>query len=75
MFPHDGQYGGTEIQEDATFIATFDPPTVLALLDVARIAARIDEIVTEGGRVHPDGTTHLALGQALDNLREVSDVG
>lgn len=66
-------FDGEAAFDDARYIATFDPPTVLALLDVAKIAERIDEIVTQGGRIHPDGSLHLALGQALDGLREASD--
>lgn len=50
---------------DETFIATFDPPTVLALLDVAEAA---EHVAAPGF----DIANNAALDASLDRLREVS---
>ena len=68
---------------DAEFIATFDPPMVLALLDVAEAAENYDEtdirvksIVRKGNANSSDvrdlGRTRRQLRYALDRLREVT---
>lgn len=62
--PKPGMRGQFSRSADARFIATFDPPTVLALLDVAETA--------EGHRgCHGAGM----LEDALDRLREVTADG
>lgn len=48
---------------DAEHIARFDPPTVLALLDVAEAAETVDDEC---------GVTHADLANALDRLKEVT---
>ena len=44
IWPFDGHYGGTDRNEDARFVASFDPPTVIALIDeVERLRTAIAE--------------------------------
>lgn len=54
-------HGDMHSQAAAEFIATFDPPTVLALLDVAEAAEQVDAEC---------GVTHAALEGALDKWRD-----
>ena len=70
--PRDAQ--GAE--RDAPFIATFDPPTVKALLDVAECARRAADEPWDGGiDAQPASSltvTEMELRDALARLREVS---
>lgn len=63
---YDYEEGGIIDAVDTEFIVTFDPPTVLALLDVAEAAEAAAEYVPE------DVSDHGRLTDALDRLREVT---
>jgi hypothetical protein len=54
----------------AEHIATFDPPTVLALLDVAEAAEAAVDLWTSD-RPHDDDGQTARLHQAVDRLRAV----
>jgi hypothetical protein len=65
--------GAFQSNEDAEFIATFDPETVLALLDVAEALAAVDRWERSVvGEVNDFTSLIRIVRPALDRLREVT---